>query len=224
MDGACGSEHSLLLSRDGSVFSFGLGLFGALGHGDNLSQLVPTLVTSLQGLCIVRVFSGLSFSAVLSDSADIYTFGSLGSDSGIANTVYPHLFNLEVSATDGKTEASPCDDTTVDRLACASTFFVAAIQQDVSAAHGPDPSCEEKVFACGRLPRSIQWRDEAEPAVNVDDSKRSFRRSLRVRQHLRLPTSSMSKPEPFPSKQDVQFDGIECSPFAELVLAWRNNC
>jgi alpha-tubulin suppressor-like RCC1 family protein len=46
---ACGYEHTLALSEDGRVFSWGNALMGRLGHGRDVDAWEPTLISSLGG-------------------------------------------------------------------------------------------------------------------------------------------------------------------------------
>jgi alpha-tubulin suppressor-like RCC1 family protein len=41
---AAGWAHSLLLSNDGNIYSFGFGEDGQLGHGNNRSLTEPTKI------------------------------------------------------------------------------------------------------------------------------------------------------------------------------------
>ena len=44
-----GSEHSLTVTADGAVFTWGNGMPGCLGHGEDLSkQLLPKKVEALE--------------------------------------------------------------------------------------------------------------------------------------------------------------------------------
>lgn len=45
-DIACGSSHSAAITSSGELYSWGLGEYGRLGHGDNTTQLRPKLVSS----------------------------------------------------------------------------------------------------------------------------------------------------------------------------------
>lgn len=47
-DIACGSSHSAAITSSGELYSWGLGEYGRLGHGDNTTQLRPKLVSLLQ--------------------------------------------------------------------------------------------------------------------------------------------------------------------------------
>lgn len=72
---AAGSEHSLALSEEGEVYSFGWNSHGQLGHGDLLWKPTPRLVEALRGVRISSVAAGGSHSLVLSEAGDAYSFG-----------------------------------------------------------------------------------------------------------------------------------------------------
>lgn len=62
-----GCEHSVLLTADNEVWTFGQGDSGRLGHGDNLTRKVPTLVESFAqgGLKPVAIAVGDKYNLVL---------------------------------------------------------------------------------------------------------------------------------------------------------------
>ena len=72
---AASAVRSLALSRGGALYSFGYGVYGALGHGDRLTQLAPRLVEALKGVLILAVAVGYAHSLVLSDAGALYSFG-----------------------------------------------------------------------------------------------------------------------------------------------------
>ena len=47
-DIACGSSHSAAVTSSGELYTWGLGEYGRLGHGDNTTQLRPKLVSCLE--------------------------------------------------------------------------------------------------------------------------------------------------------------------------------
>nr|CAD7427832.1 unnamed protein product [Timema monikensis] len=47
-DIACGSNHSAAITSSGELYTWGLGEYGRLGHGDNITQLKPKLVSNNQ--------------------------------------------------------------------------------------------------------------------------------------------------------------------------------
>ncbi|CAA2975577.1 PH, RCC1 and FYVE domains-containing 1-like [Olea europaea subsp. europaea] len=64
---ACGSWHSALVTSTGRLFTFGDGLFGALGHGDRESVTCPREVQSLNGLKTITVACGVWHTAAIID-------------------------------------------------------------------------------------------------------------------------------------------------------------
>ncbi|BFG02621.1 probable E3 ubiquitin-protein ligase HERC2 [Drosophila madeirensis] len=57
-DVACGSSHSAAISSQGELYTWGLGEYGRLGHGDNATQLKPKLVAALTGRRVIQVACG----------------------------------------------------------------------------------------------------------------------------------------------------------------------
>ncbi|GAB0100562.1 Probable E3 ubiquitin-protein ligase HERC2 [Sergentomyia squamirostris] len=57
-DVACGSSHSAAITSSGELYTWGLGEYGRLGHGDNSTQLKPKLVSALLGHRVVQVACG----------------------------------------------------------------------------------------------------------------------------------------------------------------------
>ena len=51
---AVGKRHSLLLTRGGEVWSFGSGLYHALGHGRTDNEWAPRRVAALEGVGEMR--------------------------------------------------------------------------------------------------------------------------------------------------------------------------
>ncbi|XP_072386929.1 E3 ubiquitin-protein ligase HERC2 [Diabrotica undecimpunctata] len=76
-DIACGSSHSAAITSSGELFSWGLGEYGRLGHGDNVTQLKPKLVKTLVGHRIVQVACGSrdAQTLALSDEGLVFSWG-----------------------------------------------------------------------------------------------------------------------------------------------------
>ncbi|PRX74084.1 alpha-tubulin suppressor-like RCC1 family protein [Cohnella sp. SGD-V74] len=76
---SAGAEHTLVLTADGDVYSFGNGAFGRLGHGDESDKTVPTLIPLFHNnIVATAVAAGTSHSLVLSAGGDVYAFGAGG--------------------------------------------------------------------------------------------------------------------------------------------------
>jgi len=78
---AAGGEHSLALTSDGRVISWGDGRKGQLGlTGNKETNTRPRVIETLSTLHIVAVSCGLHFSAALSDQGEIYLWGEEQND------------------------------------------------------------------------------------------------------------------------------------------------
>ena len=67
-------EHTVALTNEGKVFTWGDNDYGALGHGDNEERHIPTKVKSLDGLFIVKIACGAWHTVALTDKGDTYTW------------------------------------------------------------------------------------------------------------------------------------------------------
>jgi alpha-tubulin suppressor-like RCC1 family protein len=70
---AAGGYHSMVLTRDGDVFTWGWGYYGQLGHGNRGSQLVPKRVESLTN--VMDIAAGSFHSLALVEAGSVYTWG-----------------------------------------------------------------------------------------------------------------------------------------------------
>ena len=72
---SCGFGHTAAVSEEGTLYTFGIGFNGRLGHGDQEDQLVPKRVDALQDVRVVDVSCGSQHTAAASDNGMLYTFG-----------------------------------------------------------------------------------------------------------------------------------------------------
>lgn len=73
---ACGQYHSLALSKDGRVFTWGWGVHGQLGHGKPEDSHYPQVVQAVLDKPMLIICGGQGHSAILSHKGEVYTFGS----------------------------------------------------------------------------------------------------------------------------------------------------
>ena len=71
--------HSLALTAEGALFSFGDGRYGALGHGDWTNQLQPKRVAALAKERVVGVSASDCHSLALTAEGALFSFGRGGS-------------------------------------------------------------------------------------------------------------------------------------------------
>ncbi|XP_049884481.1 probable E3 ubiquitin-protein ligase HERC2 isoform X2 [Pectinophora gossypiella] len=55
---ACGSAHSACVTARGHLYTWGMGEYGRLGHGDDTTQLLPKMVETLAGFRVIQVACG----------------------------------------------------------------------------------------------------------------------------------------------------------------------
>ena len=71
-----GEEHSILLTQEGSVFSFGCGVYGQLGHDSKSNQLTPKQLFDLMGSVVIQVACGRMHTLVAKlEHLTLYAFG-----------------------------------------------------------------------------------------------------------------------------------------------------
>ncbi|CAH0559022.1 unnamed protein product [Brassicogethes aeneus] len=95
---ACGSSHTLVVSNDGkTVWSFGSGDNGKLGHGEIAMVYKPKVIEALHGMIVRKVCAGTTFSIALTSQGQVYTWGSgpiLGLGSADAIYLHPQLVDI----------------------------------------------------------------------------------------------------------------------------------
>lgn len=71
-----GSEYSIAFTLENKLFSFGQGINYKLGFGDQTTRIYPTLLSNSFNL--LSITKGLSdgHTYLLTDTNDVYTFGS----------------------------------------------------------------------------------------------------------------------------------------------------
>ncbi|XP_015113813.1 E3 ubiquitin-protein ligase HERC2 [Diachasma alloeum] len=76
-DIACGSGHSAAISSNGELYTWGLGEYGRLGHGDTATQLKPKLVEALVGQRVVQIACGSkdAQTLALTEDGSVYSWG-----------------------------------------------------------------------------------------------------------------------------------------------------
>lgn len=75
---AAGDDFSVFLTRDGGVFTCGLGTFGQLGHGNFSNEILPRMVMELMGSTVTQISCGRKHTLVFVRGR-IYAFGIGGS-------------------------------------------------------------------------------------------------------------------------------------------------
>jgi len=75
VDIACGLDHSLAVTEEGQLFTWGFGGNGQLGHGTIANELRPCQVEALQDKVLCGIAGGWSHSAALTTSGQLWMWG-----------------------------------------------------------------------------------------------------------------------------------------------------
>ena len=89
---SAGGGHSLSLTADGSVWSWGRGCFGQLGQGDGQGQLEPKKIEAITGQRVVAVSAGEFHSLALTADGAVWSWGErgcLGHGEDLSNQLLP---------------------------------------------------------------------------------------------------------------------------------------
>ncbi|KAJ9079203.1 hypothetical protein DSO57_1037777 [Entomophthora muscae] len=85
VDIACGGLHTLALTEEGELYSWGCNDEGALGRVSE--EFLPGVVTFKDNIDIVQLAAGDSFSAVLTSTGEIYIWGAFRTSTGLLGFV-----------------------------------------------------------------------------------------------------------------------------------------
>ncbi|XP_011864617.1 PREDICTED: uncharacterized protein LOC105560272 isoform X2 [Vollenhovia emeryi] len=75
VDAVAGQYHSVALTADGRIFTWGWGVHGQLGHGNTDEKGIPSLVKALLGVVVCCVSAGYAHTLALSADGVVYAFG-----------------------------------------------------------------------------------------------------------------------------------------------------
>lgn len=80
---ACGSEHAVVVTKQGEIFSWGEESGGRLGHGEDADVSHPKLIDTLSGMNIEHVACGEYHTCAVTLYGDLYTWGDGTHNSGL---------------------------------------------------------------------------------------------------------------------------------------------
>ncbi|XP_048876533.1 probable E3 ubiquitin-protein ligase HERC1 isoform X3 [Brienomyrus brachyistius] len=110
--------HTLAVTGDGEVFSWGDGDYGKLGHGNSATQKYPKIIQGpLLGKVVVCVSAGYRHSAAVTNDGELYTWGE--GDFGRLGHSDSHSRNVPTLVK---------DISGVGQVACGSSHTVAVAQ------------------------------------------------------------------------------------------------
>ena len=87
---SAGCDHSLVVSEEGPLYSFGSGGHGELGHGNRGGLRSPKMVNALRHVRIVAAAAGVSHSLALAEDGTVFSWGcNFSCQLGIGNAGDP---------------------------------------------------------------------------------------------------------------------------------------
>ena len=93
---ACGQEHTICLTEDGGVFSFGSGQYGQLGHGSKNDEQLPRKIIELMGTEVSQIACGRKHTlALVPTRGRVYAFG-LGGSGQLGQSTYNSTITPQV--------------------------------------------------------------------------------------------------------------------------------
>jgi len=71
----CGSYHTAAVAGNGDLFTWGGGMYGKLGHGNESGHSTPRRVEGLVGLAVSEIACGSRHTAVITSTGALYVWG-----------------------------------------------------------------------------------------------------------------------------------------------------
>jgi len=78
----CGSYHTAAVASNGDLYTWGGGMYGKLGHGNESGHSTPRRVEGLVGLTVSQIACGSRHTAVITSTGALYTWGD--KENGVA--------------------------------------------------------------------------------------------------------------------------------------------
>lgn len=72
---AAGDSHVIAITAEGRVYTWGVGFYGCLGHGDETALATPKLVEKLRGERIVSASGGAFHSMTVTEAGRVFVWG-----------------------------------------------------------------------------------------------------------------------------------------------------
>ena len=216
---ACGQFHSLAVTNDGRLYTWGWAVHGQLGHDSIEDYHKPTLVKKLSGKKIIYAAGGYAHSVALTAAGYVYswgcgTYGQLG-NGDIQKIALPHKVPMP----------SP-----VTHLA-AGYFHNLAVTKDYKLyTWGSNPACLRVQAQMQRRARAQQSQEE-NTNTTVDDSQvNSFSNSTNKNDKSLKKTSSepdliaccKESTDDVPKYSDSNVPTVIINPLSNSLLSEKN--
>ncbi|XP_020622823.1 X-linked retinitis pigmentosa GTPase regulator-like isoform X2 [Orbicella faveolata] len=133
---ACGGNHTVAVTRNGKLYTFGQGDHGQLGHGSSwLECQTPKQVSSLGNIRVQYVACGESHTAVITKHGNLYTCGDgRHGKLGMGEESFSNLFKLE--------KVTRFDNFMVQKVACGGCHTLVIAVKTTENSDGTDSEAE----------------------------------------------------------------------------------
>ena len=133
---ACGGNHTVAVTKNGKLYTFGQGDKGQLGHGTSwLECHTPKQVSSLGNIHAQYVACGESHTAVITKHGNLYTCGDgRHGKLGMGEESFSNLFKLE--------KVTRFDNFTVQMVACGGCHTLVIAVKTTENSDGTDSEAE----------------------------------------------------------------------------------
>ncbi|XP_071846345.1 RCC1 and BTB domain-containing protein 1-like [Apostichopus japonicus] len=112
---ACGSNHTLALTDNGEIYSWGTNNNGQLGHKENASRPQP-ITASIGGQCVCDIVCASTSSYALLDNGELYGWGYNALGQLGTNTVTNYTEPIQVTS---------LKKVVIKQIVCGPNFFLA---------------------------------------------------------------------------------------------------
>ena len=133
---ACGGNHTVAVTKNGKLYTFGQGDHGQLGHGSSLLECpTPKQVTSLRNIHVRYAACGESHTAIITKHGNLYTCGDgRHGKLGMGEESFSNLFKLE--------KVTRFDNFMVQSVACGGCHTLVAAVKTTENNDGTDSEAE----------------------------------------------------------------------------------
>ncbi|XP_065584431.1 probable E3 ubiquitin-protein ligase HERC4 isoform X2 [Artemia franciscana] len=204
----CGRDHSVALTKDGGVFTFGAGMYGQLGHGSTVNEFRPRRILELMGSTVTQIAAGRCHSlAFVPSRGQVYSFG-LGGSGQLGCVSSPTNISTPQTVIGGKWVSS--SGTVPPTSEANDNVEMTDVESSVD---GNDiyalPFAIDRIFAGGDQSFAMV-KAHAESFVPADCRVREIKDSI-----LEVNTSSVKKIKQWLSEDS---EGLEALTFVESVF------
>ncbi|KYN28946.1 X-linked retinitis pigmentosa GTPase regulator like protein [Trachymyrmex cornetzi] len=186
VDAVAGQYHSVALTADGRIFTWGWGVHGQLGHGNTDEKATPSLVKALLGVVVCCISAGYAHTLALSIDGVVYAFGCniLG----------------QLGTGDNTKSSVPIKISLPDRITLISTGYF----------HNLAVSITNKLYIWGASPQVLRLQAQAQKKTRISEQQdANEKRNKALGELEKIPSNATNlngkiKEEFFNKKDSVQ--------------------